>query len=223
MGAGFHRMLATRCLFLCSAGFSFWLQKNSYFPCSDFFFFLLNWLLSPWKNIDFCLFLLLCEAKPACGSYQPLRQCQQASGNSIPQVLTFLWTSRKATEGPLKFVAFRTHTARQNHSLFIYFLSYSSDWSCWKIKTQSQFKPTHTVPLTAPICFKGLFPPLISAVLMYKQKMIENNWVTLSAWGYSWPSWCSWSRQELCSATLVGVAEIWHSGVTLTDVTNYLR
>lgn len=31
-------------------------EKNSYFLRSDFFFFKLNWLLSPWKHIDFCLF-----------------------------------------------------------------------------------------------------------------------------------------------------------------------
>lgn len=123
------------------------------------------------------------------------------------------------------FIVFRIHTARKNHGLFIHFLvthqiffKLRSDWSCWKIKKHSQFKPTHIVPLNSPICFKGLFPPLTSAEPMYKHKTIGNNWVTLSAWGYSWPSWCSWTRQELCLANLVGVAEIWYSVVT-----NYIR
>lgn len=93
MRAGSHRVLATRCLPLCTAGFSFWLlQKNSSIFCVQIFlnFFLTKLTPFPLEELIFACLLLLCQAKPACGSYQPLHQCQQASGNNIPQILTFL-------------------------------------------------------------------------------------------------------------------------------------
>lgn len=196
------------------------------FSVFRFFFFFFLTKLTPFPLEEHWFLPVCCSCVKPNQHVGPISLSVNASrllGTAFLRSTPFSEPAGRQQKDLWDFVAFRIHTARHNHGLFIYFLSYSSDWSYQEIKTHSQFKPTHIVPLNAPTGFKGLFFPLTSPVPMCKQKTIGNNWVILNARGYSWSSWCSWTRQEPCSANLVGVAEIWHSIVTLIDVTNYVR
>lgn len=175
MRAGSHRVLATRCLPLCTAGFSFWLLQKTIFCVQIFFFFT---KLTPFPLEEHWFLPVCCSRVKPNQHVGPISLSVNASrllGTAFLRSTPFSEPAGRQQKDLWDFVAFRIQTARQNHGLFIYFLSYSSDWSCQEIKTHSQFKPTHILPLNAPICFKRLFPPVTSAVPVYKQKTIGNN------------------------------------------------